>query len=70
MSNGEEELLETLARLPEPQADALRLRFFGELNFSEIALAMGSSVSAAKVRVRNGLQALSQMLRADEGESP
>lgn len=49
--------------LPEPQADALRLRFFGELQFSEIAEAMGSSVSGAKQRVRLGLVALSERLR-------
>src|SRR5690606_25097290 len=41
-----------LARLPEPQADALRLRFFGGLQFDEIAEIMGSSVSGAKRRVK------------------
>lgn len=64
-----EQLLEALSRLPEAQADALRLRFFGELKFSEIALAMGSSVSAAKVRVKHGLQTLAQVFRGQEGES-
>ena len=55
-----------LKRLPEAQADALRLRFFGELQFSEIADAMGSSVSGAKQRVRLGLATLSEQLRAEQ----
>lgn len=56
-----QQLVEALSRLPEPQADALRLRFFGELKFSEIAQAMESSVSAAKVRVKHGLEALARI---------
>ncbi len=59
-----------LDRLPEVQADALRLRFFGGLQFSEIALAMNSSLGAAKQRVKNGLTALASQLRHDEGEIP
>ena len=58
-----------LTRLPEVQADALRLRFFGGLQFSEIAMAMNSSLGAAKQRVKNGLAALAGQLR-DEGEVP
>jgi len=57
-----------LERLTEPQADALRLRFFGELPFAEIAVAMGSSVSGAKQRVRLGLIALSEQLREEQRE--
>jgi RNA polymerase sigma-70 factor (ECF subfamily) len=59
-----------LDRLPEAQADALRLRFFGGLQFSEIALAMGSSLSAAKQRVRNGLRAIAEFLKETEGVEP
>lgn len=55
------QLIEALSRLPEAQADALRLRFFGELKFSEIAQAMESSVSAAKVRVKSGLETLARI---------
>lgn len=55
-----------LLRLPEMQADALRLRFLGELPFAEIALTMGSSVSAAKQRVKQGLTALAELLEDDE----
>jgi RNA polymerase sigma-70 factor, ECF subfamily len=61
---------ELLARLPAPQADALRLRFFGELPFAEIAQVMECSLSGAKVRVRNGLESLARMLRESEVESP
>jgi RNA polymerase sigma-70 factor (ECF subfamily) len=52
-----------LARLPEPQADALRLRYFGELSYPEIAAAMECSVSGAKLRVRSGLAQLSAWLQ-------
>ena len=57
-----------LARLPEAQADALRLRFFGGLQFSEIAVAMHSSLSAAKKRVKLGLAALAEQLSEHGGE--
>jgi RNA polymerase sigma-70 factor (ECF subfamily) len=52
-----------LSRLPEVQADALRLRFFGELTFPEIAAAMECSESGAKNRVKLGLIQLSHWLR-------
>ena len=42
--------------LPDVQADALRLRFFAGLKFHEIADTMSCSLSAAKNRVRTGLQ--------------
>lgn len=56
-------LRDLLQRLPEPQADAIRLRFFGCLKYREIADAMDSSLSSAKQRVRVGLLSLSEMLR-------
>ena len=65
-----EQIHRLLTRLPEPQADALRLRFFGGLQFAEIALAMGSSLGAAKQRVKNGLAALADQARDLEGEMP
>ena len=58
-----EQVQACLARLPEVQADAIRLRFFGELSFAEIAAVMGSSLGAAKMRVKNGLRTLSEQLR-------
>jgi RNA polymerase sigma-70 factor, ECF subfamily len=53
---------ELLARLPEAQADALRLRFFGGLSFPEIAAAMQVSESGAKHRVKVGLLTLAGWL--------
>lgn len=52
-----------LNALPEAQADALRLRFFGELTFPEIAAALSCSVLTAKNRVRAGLTRLAAQLR-------
>lgn len=60
------ELHALLAALPEVQADALRLRFFGGLKFQEIADAMDCSLGGAKLRVRNGLLALAAALRGAE----
>lgn len=61
-----EQLRRAMDELPEYQADALRLRFFGGLKFEEIAAAMQSSVSAAKVRVKQGLLRLASLLPAQE----
>jgi RNA polymerase sigma-70 factor (ECF subfamily) len=55
-----------LERLPEAEADALRLRFFGDLKFQEIADILGCSLSTAKYRVRDGLTQLGQWLSSDE----
>uniref|UniRef100_A0A7C2PG34 RNA polymerase sigma factor n=1 Tax=Schlesneria paludicola TaxID=360056 RepID=A0A7C2PG34_9PLAN len=56
-----------LNALPEPQADALRLRFFGGLPYEDIAAAMQSSVSGAKQRVKLGLERLAVQLRQWSG---
>ncbi|WP_298868150.1 RNA polymerase sigma factor [uncultured Gimesia sp.] len=56
-----------LSELSEVQADALRLRFFGGMKFSEIALTMDCSLSAAKIRVKNGLLKLAH--RFSEGKT-
>ena len=60
-------LQQLLAELPEVQADAIRLRFFGGLSFEDVAQAMNSSVSGAKQRVRLGLERLSLRCRALSG---
>jgi RNA polymerase sigma-70 factor (ECF subfamily) len=61
------ELLDTLlAKLPEAQADALRLRFFGGLKFHEIADAMGCSLSTEKNRVRWGLTKMAEFLGPED----
>ncbi len=54
----------TLAQLPLVQADALRLRFFGELKFHEIAEAMQCSLNTAKNRVRCGLVRMAELIEA------
>ncbi len=56
-----------LAQLPEAQADALRLRFFGGLSFPEIAAAMQVSESGAKHRVKVGLLTLAGWLNEPAG---
>ncbi|HUG19625.1 MAG TPA: RNA polymerase sigma factor [Planctomycetaceae bacterium] len=60
-------LIEFLAELPESQADAIRLKFFGDLTFQEIADTMNCSLSGAKKRVKSGLLQLSEKLR-DSGD--
>jgi RNA polymerase sigma-70 factor, ECF subfamily len=57
---------ELLARLPEVQADALRLRFFGGLSFPEIAAAMQISESGAKHRVKVGLLTLAGWIKGND----
>lgn len=64
-----EQLQRLLDRLSDVQADAIRLRFFGGLKFEEIAQTMQCSLSAAKVRVRTGLQKLAEQLPDAEGDS-
>jgi RNA polymerase sigma-70 factor (ECF subfamily) len=66
----QQELLHALLEeLPEAEADALRLRFFGGLKFEEIAEAMQSSLSGAKVRVKKGLQRLADRVREQTARS-
>ena len=63
-------LLETLLNgIPDEQADALRLRFFGDLKFQEIADAMGCSLSSAKIRVRRGLATMSEFITTKNKDS-
>ena len=61
-----ERLHELLASLPEAQADALRLRFFGGLTFPEIAAAMQCSEAGAKNRVKTGLLKLATWLKRSD----
>ena len=63
--------LETLlGQLSLAQADALRLRFFGELKFHEIADAMQCSLNTAKNRVRVGLTRMAELIEAAAQASP
>ena len=60
-------LLEALLdQLPEAQADALRLRFFGGLKFDEIASTMNTRLSNAKMRVHKGLLKLAPLAHSDQ----
>jgi RNA polymerase sigma factor (sigma-70 family) len=54
-ADGADELLEAL---PPSQRDAVRLRVLEELEYEQIAGALGTSAAAARVRVHRGLSAL------------
>lgn len=57
-----------LDQLPDVQADALRLRFFGALKFHEIATTMQCSLNTAKARVRVGLERMAKMIETAESQ--
>lgn len=65
-----EQLDHWLSLIPDAEADALRLRFWGELSFDQIAASMESSVSGAKLRVKNGLERLSELARNEQRDIP
>jgi RNA polymerase sigma-70 factor (ECF subfamily) len=54
-ADGADELLDSL---PPAQREAVRLRVVQELDYDEVALALGTSAPAARVRVHRGLAAL------------
>ena len=53
---------EALQQVPRKSRQALILRYFGSLSYSEMAQALGCSVSTAKSRVVYGHQALARLL--------
>lgn len=57
------QVLGLLDKLTPIQAEAIRLRFFGEMKFQEIADAQGIGLPAAKARVRNGLIQLAKLIQ-------
>lgn len=62
IANERRQLLDRyLRRLPQPESDALRLRFFGGMTFAEIAATTGCTLLTAKNRVRRGLMRLAEM---------
>lgn len=63
-------LQELMNQLPDSRADAVRLRFFGELKYREIADTLDCSLSAAKKWVREGLLAMSEAIRNSESPTP
>jgi RNA polymerase sigma-70 factor (ECF subfamily) len=62
-SEGADELLDSL---PLSQREALRLRIVDERSYDEVAEALGTSRSAARVRVHRGLAALRERLSGKE----
>jgi RNA polymerase sigma factor (sigma-70 family) len=54
-ADGADELLDSL---PESQREAVRLRVIEDLDYERVADALGTSPSAARVRVHRGLEAL------------
>jgi RNA polymerase sigma-70 factor, ECF subfamily len=51
-------VLGALRRLPAAQAEAIFLRYFGDLGVAEIAARSGVPVGTAKGRIRIGLEKL------------
>jgi RNA polymerase sigma-70 factor (ECF subfamily) len=58
-ADGADELLESL---PADQRDAVRLRVLEDLEYSDVARALGTTPAAARVRVHRGLAALKRHL--------
>jgi RNA polymerase sigma-70 factor (ECF subfamily) len=55
-------LRHALASLPRTQLDAVRLRIIDELPYVEVALRLGCSEGAARVRVTRGLSRLAEVI--------
>lgn len=62
-----ERLHHEISRLREEWADSVRLRFFADMKFQEIADVMACSLATAKNRVRWGLEQLATALGDDRG---
>ena len=58
-------LLQAITELPERQRTVVYLRFFQEQEFEEIASAMGVKQATVRSLLRNGLDSLRKMVRAD-----
>ena len=61
-----QEVLEGLQKLPVDYREALLLRFHEGLSVSEVAYALGLSLSGAKMRIHRGLLKLRQVLGKQE----
>ena len=58
-ADGADELLDTL---PAHEREAVRLRVLEDLEYSDVARALGTTPAAARVRVHRGLKALKRHL--------
>jgi RNA polymerase sigma-70 factor (ECF subfamily) len=58
------ELESALESLPEEQRDALQLRVVEELPYQQVAVELGCSETAARLRVMRALGKLARLLRA------
>ena len=69
-----EALFRVLDRLGPPGADVIRMKYFGQMTFEEIARLQDVSPNTAKTRFYRGLVKLRAMLEGDglegEGETP
>ena len=66
-AEGADELLDTL---PAHEREAVRLRVLEDLDYSDVALALGTTPAAARVRVHRGLKALKQHLSPSKENRP
>jgi RNA polymerase sigma factor (sigma-70 family) len=60
---------ELLGALPASQREAIRLRVLQDLDYDQVAIRLGTSTPAARVRVHRGLAALRARLSASEETS-
>jgi RNA polymerase sigma-70 factor (ECF subfamily) len=60
-------LRSALASLPAVQREALLLKHVEELSYEEIAQITGARISALKMRVKRGLETLSQLMGSNHG---
>jgi RNA polymerase sigma-70 factor (ECF subfamily) len=60
---------ETLQKLPLEYREAVILRFHEDMSIREVALAIGISVSGAKMRIHRGLLKLRRLLSAEESQA-
>ena len=65
LDEADRELAERVARLPEPQRDALRLRFAGGLTARQIGEVIGRSEAATQQLLSRALAALKEAYRDD-----
>jgi RNA polymerase sigma-70 factor (ECF subfamily) len=61
---------ETLQELPLEYREAIILRFHEDMSIREVALAIGISVSGAKMRIHRGLLKLRRLLGAEGSQAP